>query len=105
MTNPYSTPRPQIIDPETLGAGWHFDELFASHRLTEILQGNAEWLEHAESTSREIYTTLFNLVDPSLTRIKDGMAYINEVLWDQGYRPATGQSHRQNPRWTFPKTA
>lgn len=99
MSNPYRVPRPRPIDPESLGNGWTVDDLFLPDSLLGHLESNREWLSFGEHTTREIYRTIFRQVDRYMGRLTEALPYINEAMFDMGFRTVGEQSHPTNLTW------
>lgn len=106
MANPYRSPRPNSIDPECLGEGAvSWEDLFHARNLRDLLQDNFEWLCHEVRNTREIYRALFGRVDPMATRSREGMTYLNEALWDLGFRTIGESPHPLHPSWKWVQVA
>lgn len=105
MSNPFRTPRPDPIDPEGLGEGWTVDDLLKPRALMDRLESNLKWLSHAQRTTREVYQAIFRLVDPRMNRMTEAMPYINEALWDFGFRTVGEKPHPVNPTWKWVEAA
>jgi len=105
MPNPYRTPRPNPIDPERFSDGGCIDDLFQADAMLEVLQGSFEWVCHEERPTRDIYLALFRWVDPERSRATEAMKYINEALYDLGFRAVGENPHPVNPTWKWVEVA
>lgn len=105
MSNPFRTPRPDPIDPEGLGEEWTVDDLLKPRRLKDRLESNLEWLSHAQRTTREVYQAIFRLVDPRMNRLTEALPYINEAMWELGFRTVGEKPHPLNPTWKWVEAA
>lgn len=105
MSNPYRVPRPHPIDPESLGEGWSLDDLFQPDSLMGHLESNREWLSYDEHTTRDIYRTIFRRVDPHGQRITEALPYINEAMFDMGFKTVGDKPHPVSPTWKWIEAA
>jgi len=99
MPNPYAVPRPCPISPERLHDGESLTALLGSGSMRSLLQNNTEWLCFRERSTLEIYEALYGSVDPRNSRQREGMEYLNQALWELGFRTVGEEPHPTNPSW------
>ena len=103
MSNPYHAPRPRPISPDRMDDGGSLDELMGASFILALLDDNFEWLQYRERTTREVYLALYSGVDPQGSRMRDGMEYLNQALWDLGFRTLGTEPHPVSPTWEWIK--
>lgn len=101
MCNPYHAPRPRPISPDRMDDGCSLDELMEASSIHALLDDNFEWLQYREPTTREVYLALYSGVDPQGSRMRDGMNYLNQALWNLGFRTVGKRPHPTNPSWKW----
>jgi len=101
MPNPFRMPRPTPINPEDLGSECQWEDLVSPDALRSLIEVNHEWLCHVEHRTGEIYRTLFHLVDPDASHQCETMSYLNEALWNLGFRTVVDNPRNPNPIWRW----
>jgi len=57
------------------------------------------------SAPPERYTKIFRLVDTRMNRMTEALPYINEAMWELGFRTVGEKPHPVNPTWKWVEAA
>jgi len=101
MSNPYQAPRPRPISPDRMDDGDSLDELLEASSILALLNDNFERLQYKERSTREVYLALYCRVDPQGSRMRDGMEFLNQALWNLGFITVGTEPHQVSTTWEW----
>jgi len=101
MSNPHQAPRPRPISPDRMDDGDSLYEVMETSSILALLENNFDWLQYKGRSTREVYVALYSGVDPQWSRIREGMEWLNQALWDLGFRTVGKKPHPTNPTWKW----